>query len=265
MSLIQAIILGAVQGLTEFLPISSSGHLVMVQHVMSLSSEAIAVDTWLHVGALGAVVVYFRSELIAVLKSTLLWVRRRDQDENTAIARYLAIASVPAAVAGLLFENLFADAFESLALAGGMLIVTGLMLWFAESLATGERRLSSMSLRDSVWIGIAQMAAILPGISRSGATITAGMWRGVGRADSARFSFLLSIPIIIGATGLSTIRSGLAGVSIPVLLAGILSAGASGLLAIALLMKVLESKRLRLFSVYCFIVGVIALSLALFA
>ena len=263
MSLAHSVLLGLVQGLTEFLPVSSSGHLVLVQRFIEFRGPALAIDSLLHFGTLMAVLVYFRSEIMLVLRSIGRWLRTRERDDHTTIAAYLVVASVPAAVAGIAFEDLFSHAFNSTAVVGVMLFVTGAILWIIEGWTETNRPLEKMSLSDSVWVGLAQMAAIMPGLSRSGSTIAAGMWRGVAREDAARFSFLLAVPIIAGATVYELLGTSLAGVEPTAAAAGVAAAAFSGFVAIALLMKVIREQKLRLFSVYCFIVGSVAIAVSL--
>ncbi len=263
MTLAQGILLGLIQGLTEFLPVSSSGHLVLVQRFMDFQGPALAVDSLLHFGTLLAVFAYFRTEIGLVVRSTVRWVTRRERDEYTTTALYLVIASVPAAVAGIAFEDFFSSAFSSTLVVGAMLLVTGVVLWVIEGRVEGVRPLEEMSLTDSVWVGLAQMAAIMPGLSRSGSTIAAGMWRGVAREDAARFSFLLAIPIISGATLYEVLGTNMEGVEFSTAAAGVAAAAFSGFLAISVLMKVIREQKLRLFSVYCFIVGSLAIAVSL--
>lgn len=262
MALFQGIALGVIQGLTEFLPVSSSGHLVIAQKLMRTDQGSLAVNALLHLGTLVAIMVYFRHELVLLSKSIWNWLIWRRKDEKFGLVVYLAAASIPAALGGALFEKYFDETFNSTLVVGLMLLATGSVLWLVESQKQGIRTLDTIKLSDSVWVGLAQMAAILPGFSRSGATIAAGIWRGFERTEAARFSFLLSIPIILGASGVSLLR-GVPTSNMPSLIAGMIAAGISGFLAIAVLMKVIQEQRLRLFAVYCFIMGSIAIILTL--
>lgn len=262
MDYLKAIVLGLVQGLTEFLPVSSSGHLVIAQKLMNFSEASLATDAILHLGTLGAVILYFRAELGVVLGSAWNWLRWRQRDENLRLVVFLAVGSVPAAAAGVAFDKLFEQAFASVMVVGLMLITTGVLLWLVDGRSDGARSLQSMRLSDSVWVGLAQMAAIMPGLSRSGATIAAGIWRGLERAEAAKFSFLLSVPIIMGASAFSTLRDGFAIPDPQIVAVATLTAGVSGFAAITLLMKIIKAQRLRLFAVYCFIMGSLALALA---
>jgi undecaprenyl-diphosphatase len=260
MSFTEAVLLGLIQGLTEFLPVSSSGHLVIVQSLLQLREPPLTVDAVLHLGTAAAVVVFFRHELVLLAKSIWRWTTRGEKDRYTALAAYLSIATIPAAVGGFFFERFFSGAFESVLIAGLMLLVTGAVLWLVEGVDPGVKRLDELKMRDSIWVGLAQMLAILPGLSRSGATIAVGLWRGFQREEAARFSFLLSLPVILGAGLYTGLKNGFDLMNLPAILAATAVAGLSGFLAIALLMKAVRERRLRLFSVYCFIVGGLALA-----
>ncbi len=263
MSLVQGILLGMVQGLTEFLPVSSSGHLVLVQQMIEFDGPVLAIDSLLHVGTLFAVLVYFRTDISQLARSIWRFLSLGERDDYTSVARYIAVASIPAAVAGAVFEAFFSSAFNSTATVGVMLLITGLILWIAEGQQAGTRTLSGMTFSDSMWVGLAQMAAIMPGISRSGATIAAGMVRGVAREDAARFSFLLSVPIIAGGAAFEVLRTGFGQIDLTLAIAGMITAAFSGFLAISLLMKVVRQEKLRFFAVYCFIVGSVAITVSL--
>lgn len=262
MGFFQGILLGVIQGLTEFLPVSSSGHLVIAQKLMRIDQNSLTVNALLHFGSLVAVVVYFRHDIVLLLKSIWTWLIWRRRDEKFRLVTYLAGASAPAALGGALFEKYFDQAFDSTLVVGLMLLATGTILWSVEYQKPGTRTLDTVNLSDSAWVGFAQLAAIMPGFSRSGATIAAGIWRGLERAEAARFSFLISIPIILGASGVSLFR-GISTTNMPSVIAGMIAAGISGFLAIAVLMKVVQEQRLRLFAVYCFIMGSIAIILTL--
>lgn len=265
MSFFDGVLLGLVQGLTEFLPVSSSGHLVIMQSLLNFRGPALVFDTLLHLGTLSAVLVYFHRDLAIVGRSLWRLASRGERDTYTSVALYLVVATIPAAVAGVLFEDLFTEAFNSVLIVGFMLILTGMLLWAAEAWGAGTKELEKLTFRDSVFVGLAQAIAIMPGISRSGATIAAGMFRGVSREAAARFSFLLSIPIILGASGYALLKHGSDFPAAAVALGGVAAAALSGFVAISLLMKLIREQRLRLFSVYCFIVGGAAIAASLAA
>ncbi len=261
MSLLQGILLGIVQGLTEFLPVSSSGHLVILQSLMNIKESSLAFDALLHLGTLIAVVIYFRAELLLLVRSVWRWAVHRESDRYSRLAFYLVVATLPAAAAGVAFEDWIDEAFQSLTVVGVMLIVTGAILWLSEISEADGKTLEAINIKDSLWVGLAQMAAILPGLSRSGATISAALWQGFDRQEAARFSFLLSVPIIFGAAAVS-LKDGLTTAGLANIAVSMAAAAVSGFLAIALLMRLIQEQRLRYFSFYCFIIGSLALALA---
>lgn len=265
MHLLNAVLLGIIQGLTEFLPISSSGHLALMQRLMGFEEPALLFDTLLHLGTLIAVIIYFRGELVDIAGSIWGWIAYRRTDDKTRLALFLLAGTVPAAVIGSLFEGFFEDAFASPAIIGLMLLVTGAILGLSDMLSEGTVHLGGVGYKNALIIGLAQAAAIMPGLSRSGSTIAAGIWRGLKREEAATFSFLLSIPAIIGASGLQLFKNGFHALEPQIALAGVASAAVFGFIAIALLMRLVRARMLRLFSVYCFIVGSIAIASAIIA
>lgn len=249
-----AALLGLVQGLTEFLPVSSSGHLVLLQHYFGVADVGIAFDVLLHLATMLAVVVYFRADL---------WRLVRDPRKVLLVV----VSSIPAGIAGLALEDLFARLFASVTAVGVALLGTGFVLWGAERLSASyrERRNGErMSFADAWWIGLGQALAIVPGLSRSGTTIAAGLARGLERESAARFSFLLSVPVILGA-GVLQVRdlSFASAQEVAPLAAGFLAAFASGLAAIRILLDVIRRSRLTLFSWYVWTLGAVVLLLAL--
>ncbi len=192
MSYLDAIILGILQGLTEFLPVSSSGHLVLAQAILNVKQSGVSFEVLVHLGSLLAVLVYFRRRIILLIKS--LWTREMIRERKTIL--FLAVGTVPAVLAALLFKDFFEEAFSRPVMTSIMLLVTGLIL-----LSTGLFRKmgKSVSLSSALIMGVGQALAILPGISRSGTTISAGMLAGVEPSEAAEFSFLLAIPAILGA------------------------------------------------------------------
>jgi len=245
----QAAILGLVQGVTEFLPISSSAHLVFVPRLLGIAYPPLAFDVLLHLGTLLAVVLYFARDLWQLARG--LW---HGRGEAWRLLLLLFLGSIPAAVLGLLAREQIEQAFALPAAAAWQLAFTGLLLFLADRRRPGrERGLGEMGAVDAIFIGIGQALAIVPGISRSGATIAFGLWRGLGRAEAARFSFLLSIPAILGA-GLVEARSilsgafgGFTGAYLP----GFLAAAAAGAAGIAFFLRYLARGRLLPFAVYC--------------
>ncbi len=254
----QSIVLGIVQGAAEFLPVSSSGHLVLVPWAFGWADPGLLFDTLVHWGTLLAVVVYFRGGLWALLQAWVRSVLQRKVDSPEARTAWLIlIATIPGAVIGYLFEGYFESLFASPGSVALLLIATGAVLVASDMVYRRVRRHRYPGLGDAVIIGFAQAAAIAPGLSRSGLTIAAGVFRGLSREDAARFSFLLSVPIILGA-GLAQIGKtlGAAGGTawLPLVL-GFVSAAVSGYLAIRFLLKFVQRHRLWPFAVYCWCVA----------
>ena len=272
MTLLQAVILGIVQGITEYLPISSSGHLVLAQHLFGLREPALMFDVAVHVGTLGAVVVYFRQDLInmlrAVVRFSLNILRGRAswrdlwQDPDLRLATLVVLGTVPTVILGLFFKPLADRLFSSTALVGAMLLITGLLLWSTRWIKRPGHGIGETSGGQALLIGLVQGLAILPGISRSGATIVAGLWSGLDRATATRFSFILSLPAIVGATILvaaDAIGTPEAAVSLPAMAAGMLAAGVVGYLALRFLVYMVQRSRLFVFAPYCWLVGIVTL------
>jgi undecaprenyl-diphosphatase len=275
----QAIVLGLLQGLTEFLPVSSSGHLNGVPYLLGGEPGSITFDVMLHAGTLAAVLLYFRGDLVWLATRSFGVGVTEDGEQRRAwrVVGLLAIGSVPAAAAGLLFESTFEAAFANPRAIAGFLLVTAGLLTFAEKLrqsrvaaavgtSTSEltdqqaqvdpgRREDTTTFRDALLIGVAQALAIFPGISRSGATIAAGMTLGLSRAAAARFSFLLSIPVIFGATifkipDLGTVEPGTLPFGGAEIAVGVLVAAGSGYWAIRFLLKLVQTDDLLGFARY---------------
>lgn len=259
MTFIDAILLGILQGATEFLPVSSSGHLVLAQHLTEgFEQPGVLFDVLLHVGTMVAVVVYFWRDLGGL--ATSLW----RKDDSAASQRHmlalLVVGSIPTAIIGLLFKDFFVGLFERPDIVCIMLLVTGTLLWVAEKLRKLEVSRKDMSFLDAVVVGTVQGCAIIPGISRSGSTIAALLLRGVDGETAARFSFLLALPAVFGAALLSLKDlEHVASSSMAPYLAGTLAALFTGLLCIHLLMGVIRRRRLHWFALYCWIVGGVGL------
>jgi undecaprenyl-diphosphatase len=265
---VQAAFLGLVQGLTEFLPVSSSGHLVVFQHLLGLRSPELLFDVVLHGGTLLAVLVVFGRDLWKTVRESLLasveMARKRSvravwrQRAYLRLAACLVIGTVPAGVAGLLFQDALEEAFGSVASVGGTLLVTGTVLYGTRLSKGHGRDLEHLRLRDSLLIGIAQAVALLPGISRSGMTIAAGLFCGLRRDLAARFSFLLSVPAILGAHLLQAYeaRESLTTLDMGPFLIGGVFALITGYVALRLLLRVVDGGRLFRFAYYCWALGV---------
>jgi undecaprenyl-diphosphatase len=270
---IESLILGVVQGLTEFLPVSSSGHLVLFQQLFGLTEPALLFDISLHVGTLAAVVVVFRKELGALFSAlirtpTLIWSAGGVAPLYTTNPQFrmmvlIVTGSVPTAIMGVLFAHMAEQLFSHLWPVGFALIVTATFLWFTRRKAPTGRSVREMTLRDALIIGIAQGVAIIPGISRSGATISTALYLGLDRDLAGRFSFLLAIPAILGALVLGLDKEAFhSDIPFPIILAGTVCAALVGYLALRILLHLVRAGQLHRFAPYCWIVGVLALILA---
>ncbi len=265
-------VLGIVQGLTEFLPVSSSAHLVFAQRLLAMEGPHLFLDVLLHAGTTLALVIFLRRDIRQILASLAMWIARAlrpgrarvpsvQAEGWVRIAVLVALASVPAGIVGVLFRDLFEGLFASSAFAGGMLLVTGAVLFSTRFLAPGRRRMDSLGWKDALMAGCAQAVAILPGISRSGMTLAALSARRLDREAAFRFAFLMAIPVMFGALAfeLNGVRN-LKGVAIGPVLVGALVAGVSGYAALKVLRGVVVRGRLGNFAYYCWAAGLAALA-----
>jgi len=267
MSILQAILLGLIQGAAEFLPVSSSGHLVIVPWLLGWDSPTLTFDTVVHLGTLIAVIVYFRQDIISLLRAWWDSVRaRKIETAQARLAWLLIAASVPGALLGYLLDDWFEQMFSAPAIAAALLLVTGVLLVTSERLGKRERSLDAMKWPDALWIGLAQALAIAPGLSRSGATISAGLFRGFERDEAARFSFLLGIPIIAGSAAFQLLKTASeisSGEALQLVL-GFMAALISGYMFIHFLLNYVRTHSLRPFAYYCWAFGALALIVSLF-
>ena len=274
MNLTDAVLLGVVQGLTEFLPVSSSGHLVLFQNLLGLTQPLLAFDIWVHVGTLFAVVIYFYKDIVAILKALVKWFQVLPdtkaasellaEDREVRIALLIVAGSIPTAILGLVFKQIAETLFSSVAIVGVTLMITGVVLWGTRRFGTVGHGIRRFTIRNSIIIGIVQGMAIIPGISRSGATIAAGLYLGLDRTTAARFSFLLSIPAVAGAGLLGAgDLVGHAGLPLTIIAAGTLVSCLVGYAALRLLVWMVGRGRLHFFAPYCIILGLIALVVSL--
>lgn len=263
--------LGLVQGLTEFLPVSSSGHLVLFQQWFDLELSPdveLLLDTILHLGTLVAVFVVFRGELVGLLKAIpapfrLGWRTAWRENGMVRLWVWLIVGTIPAGVAGVALEDLFTEAFGSPLAVGGALLVTAAVLLSSLLARTLRTPLGEMNVVQAISIGVAQALAITPGISRSGTTIVAGLHVGLDREAAGRFSFLLAIPAILGATVLQLLKieyvpDGFA----PAAIVGFATAAISGYFALRILLRFVRQGRLHWFGIYCILAAVCAFTLA---
>ncbi|MFH1347220.1 MAG: undecaprenyl-diphosphate phosphatase [Candidatus Margulisiibacteriota bacterium] len=248
------IVLGIIQGLTEFLPVSSSGHLVIFQTLFKMP-DSIAFDVIVHLATGLAVIVYFWKDIIRLFTSErkILWL--------------IAVGTVFTGILGLGFKDFFESLFSSVLAVGGFLILTGVVIVLGEWLGKGQRGLKEMNVWDAVIIGLAQGCAIAPGLSRSGTTISASLGRNLDRTLAARFSFLLSVPAILGAGAVQSkaiIKAGTIGIGVWPLILGFIAAFVTGWIAIKIFMNIIQRMSIRVFAYYCFGLGTIVLLISFF-
>jgi undecaprenyl-diphosphatase len=267
LDLLQAIVLGIVQGLTEFLPISSSGHLRIVPAMAGWEDPGAAFTAVIQLGTMAAVVLYFRADLLRIARAWLSSLRdaSRRSELDARMGWYLILGSVPIVIFGVAFKDTIENGARDLYLIGAMLIVFGLVLLVAEKVSSRERDVSSLTRRDAIVVGFAQALALIPGVSRSGATISAGLFLGLDRVSAARFSFLLSIPAVV-LSGLYELKdvvngsaegsAGLGATAVATLLAFV-----TGYASIALLLRFLTTHTTGVFVAYRIVLGAAVLAL----
>ena len=257
MNLLQAIFLGIVQGLTEFLPVSSSGHLVFFQSLFGMAEPQLFFDIMLHFGTLLAVVVYFRADLwkmIKGIKAVLKGSEKKNDGMNLFL--WIILATLPTGFIGLLLKDWFESLFNRPEKVGWMLLITGGFLWLTRWVKGEGRPLEKMKWSDALLIGIAQGISIIPGISRSGATISTGLFCRLDRELAGKFSFLLSVPAILGAT-LLEIKKLDSGEQLWMVLIGTAVAFGVGLLALTFLLRIVKMGKICNFSYYCCVIGAV--------
>lgn len=268
MTLIQSIILGIIQGLTEFLPISSSAHLVLIPHLFGWNlpeAQVFPFDVLVQLGTLVAVIIYFWSDLWKIVKAFVngLLQRKPFEDPNARLGWYLILASVPAMFAGFLLKSKVEAVFNDPNATAYFLFATAALLILAETVGKRTRGLTGMKWFDALWIGLFQAVSIFPGVSRSGSTIAGGMLRNMERPAAARFSFLMSIPVMLGAGLVSTLDviklPGL-GDFLPLILVGFLSALLVGYLSIHWLLNFLNKRSFYWFAAYCVLLAAVVLT-----
>jgi undecaprenyl-diphosphatase len=281
----QVVVLAIVQGLAEFIPVSSSGHLIIVRRLLGWNelspAHELTFDVALHFGTLLSVLFYFRRTWLQIIRAALGGrvvrfseaggedqnLTADEQREERLLLWFLAVATIPGAIAGKLLEHSAEDYFrEHIFLIAGALIVVALLMWWGEKVSQFNKPLTRISLSDALIVGCAQATALIPGVSRSGSTITAGLFRNMTREAAVRFSFLLSTPLIAGAALLKAHelrKEGLPQEMRMPFLVGVLVSAIVGYFAIAWLIRYLQSNSLKVFIVYRIVVGVIVIGLAL--
>jgi undecaprenyl-diphosphatase len=258
LELLKALVLGIIQGLTEFLPVSSSGHLELAKWVMqddSLAAESLLMTVTLHAATALATIVVFRKDIVEILKDLFKF----QWNDGARFSVLIVISMIPAAIVGVLFDDVLEALFDrQIILVAIMLIVTGLLLFLADRAKNTEK---AVDWKDAIVIGLAQAVAILPGISRSGATISTSVMLGIDREKSARFSFLMVVPLILGkmAKDLMDGDFSAGSVSLPELSVGFLVAFFTGILACVWMIKLVKKAELKWFAYYCFAVAAVVL------
>jgi len=254
----EAVFLGMIQGLTEFLPVSSSGHLVLFQRLFGIEEGALVFDVAVHVATVAALLTVFRRDIRAMIRQPF-----------SRLTLLVIAGTLPTGIIGVLFKDIFEEMFRSGASLGAGFLITGAVLWWAETTRAHDKDVDHMSYLDALFIGTLQGIAIIPAVSRSGMTIAGALVRGLNRELAARFSFLLSIPAILGAAVVKTkplvamVRAG-TGIGMTELVLGMLSAALFGYAAIRFMLWVIERKSLRGFSWYLWVLGMLILADQLF-
>ncbi len=249
----ESVILGIIQGLTEFLPVSSSGHLVIFQELLGVRQPGITFEVMVHFGTVLSVFWVFGPDVIRIL------LRFAREKKERHFAWLLVLGTMPTGVIGYLCKDFFTALFQSALLVGFMLAVTGCILYTLHRISPGQKGETGITYSDAILVGLAQGFAIIPGISRSGATITAALWRGLDRETAVRYSFLLSIPAILGATMVELWEMRVAGGSVPdgSVLAGTLAAFIAGVAAIKVFVHFLKTGRFQYFAYYTWFAGAV--------
>jgi undecaprenyl-diphosphatase len=271
MPLYQAIVLGIVQGLTEFLPVSSSAHLIIVPWLLGWDDGGLTFDVALHVGTLLAVLLFFFRDWVQIISQALGLGGGSDPGlaKNRGVLWLLVAGTIPGAIAGALFDKWAEHALRSPFIIATAAIVVGLIMWWADTSGRKQKDIARVSMADSLVVGFCQAFAIIPGVSRSGSTISAGLFRGMDRPTAARFSFLLSTPIVAGAAAkkfwdLMKHGGGLPHDMQMAFLVGIVASAITGCLAIAFFMNYLRRQSLSVFIWYRLLFGIIVGALAIF-
>jgi undecaprenyl-diphosphatase len=270
MPLYQVVVLALVQGITEFLPVSSSGHLALIPWLFGWTDPGLTFDIALHAGTLVAVLIFFFRDWVQIVGQGfgLSWGSDAQLKQNRSLLWYLAAATLPGAIFGLLFDRYAEEEWRSPVLIGSMMVAIGVLMWVAERVGKESKTMDAVTFADSLTIGVSQALAIVPGTSRSGITIATGLFRNLDRPAAARFSFLLATPIIAGAAASKVFQmvkhGGLpADMRMPFAL-GILISAVSGAMVIAFFMKYLQRHTLMVFISYRIILGILVIALAFF-
>lgn len=254
--LIKTFVLGIIQGFTEFLPVSSTGHLLLGRKIFGLAEAGLFLDTMLHFGTLIAVVVVFWEDVVYILKNPF-----------EKLSKLIIVGTIPTAIIGLTFEDFFEEISVTGSTVGWEFLATGVILWFADNMKKeGYKNIDKISYTDALIVGTLQGAAILPAISRSGLTIAGALYRKIHKEDAARFSFLLSLPAILGAVVLQSLKlvsgsemDSLHTIGLIPIIIGTFSAAIAGYIAVKWMLRILQTGSLKVFSYYVWILGIIVI------
>ncbi|MFC1599420.1 undecaprenyl-diphosphatase UppP [Patescibacteria group bacterium] len=271
MDFFQALILGILQGITEFLPISSSGHLVLGEAVLGLDVEALkSFDVAVHMGTLVAIIIYFWKDLVGLIMGFLSLIRvvkpNKKHDEYHMLILFIVIGSVPAVLVGFLLGDAIDYWFRNTLYVGLFMIIIAELFIVAEGKLKKFKKPTELKLGHAIIIGCFQALALIPGVSRSGSTIAAGIFQGISREKAARFSFLMAMPVIFGAgmlTVVKELRGGELTIELMPMVVGFIASAAAGFASVYFLMKFLKNHTLKVFSVYLFIVGAISVIISI--
>ncbi len=277
MTYLQAVILGFVQGLTEFLPVSSSGHLALLQHFFGITGDNVLLFTvLLHVGTLISVFFMYWRDLWDLIKEFFITIAdlltgkglRLDERPTRKLGLLIITASIPTAIIGFAFNDFFEGLYSNILFIGIGFLITGTMLFLSERFGSNSRDLKHMNFRNAIFIGILQGIAIYPGISRSGSTLVGGLTTGLKRDFAVRFAFLISVPAIMGSAlleGKDALEEGIDPSVFGPVLAGMAVAAVSGVIAIKAMIKVVSDKKLKYFSYYVWVLGIAVISYSLYS
>ena len=263
----QAVVMGVVQGLTEFLPISSSGHLIIVPYLFGWDDpflSSLAFSVMLHAGTLAALLVYFREDWLRLVPAGFAALRDRsfEGDPYRRLAWLIAVATIPAIIAGLLFNDILEETVRQAGLVAVMLLIGAAILWLADRWGPRLRQLDDLTFRGSLGIGLAQALALIPGVSRSGISISAALFAGLDREGAARFSFLMATPVTALAVvyeGFKLVRGDVSGVEVVPMVAGVVAAFVAGILAIAVLLRYVRTHSYGIFVAYRIVLAAIVI------
>jgi undecaprenyl-diphosphatase len=270
--IVQALVMGIVQGLTEFLPISSSGHLIIVPYLLGWDDkfiQSLAFSVALHAGTLAALLVYFRADWLRLVPAGLAAIRDRSfrRDTDRRLAWLIVVSTIPGALVGVLLNDPIENAVRQPGLVAIMMVLGGALLWIADRWGSRIRDLDHLSFAGAFGVGVAQAIALIPGVSRSGISMAAGLFAGLDRGDAARYSFLMATPITAGAVAYEAYKllKGQAGVSpeIAPLIVGVVTAFVFGILAIALLLRFVRTHSFSVFVAYRLVLAVVVLAVFL--